>query len=52
LFTQEDWLKDLINWIISDDQSFTVVENKFFQIMIKRLNNNAKIPGVMQIYLL
>ncbi|CAG8564935.1 10562_t:CDS:1, partial [Scutellospora calospora] len=38
-------LKDLINWIISDDQSFTIVENKFFQIMIKRLNKETNIPS-------
>ena len=27
----------MIKWIITDDQAFTVIENKFFQIMIKRL---------------
>ncbi|CAG8807661.1 44748_t:CDS:2, partial [Gigaspora margarita] len=41
----KDWYNDLIKWIISDNQSFVVVENIFFQTMIKRLNNIAKIPS-------
>ncbi|CAG8606210.1 16682_t:CDS:2, partial [Cetraspora pellucida] len=45
IFTQENCYNDLINWIISDNQSFIVVENNFFQTMIKRLNNIVKIPS-------
>ncbi|CAG8842280.1 23084_t:CDS:1, partial [Gigaspora margarita] len=36
--------------IISDDQSFVVVENKNFQTMIERLNNIAKISSANTIY--
>jgi len=35
----------LINWIVSDDQSFIVVKKKTFETMIKRLNPNAILPS-------
>ncbi|GES73510.1 zinc finger BED domain-containing protein RICESLEEPER 1-like [Rhizophagus clarus] len=44
-FTQESFCNDLVHWIIVDDQPFTVVQNTFFQKMIKRLNSNAIIPS-------
>ncbi|GES85086.1 zinc finger BED domain-containing protein DAYSLEEPER-like [Rhizophagus clarus] len=44
-FTQESFRNDLVHWIIVDDQPFTVVQNTFFQKMIKRLNSNAIIPS-------
>ncbi|GES96419.1 zinc finger BED domain-containing protein RICESLEEPER 2-like [Rhizophagus clarus] len=44
-FTQESFRNDLVHWIIVDDQPFTVVQNIFFQKMIKRLNSNAIIPS-------
>jgi hypothetical protein len=31
-----------MKWIITDDQAFNIVENEFFQIMIKRLRPEVK----------
>ncbi|CAB4444469.1 unnamed protein product [Rhizophagus irregularis] len=45
VFTQKSFRNDLVHWIVVDDQPFTVVHNKFFQKMIKRLNSEAIIPS-------
>ncbi|CAH1763824.1 8132_t:CDS:2, partial [Entrophospora sp. SA101] len=42
-FTQESWNNDLIKWIVTSDQPFTVIESNFFKTMIKRLKPEAKI---------
>jgi hypothetical protein len=44
-FTQDDFRKFITKWIITDDQPFTTLENKYFQQMIKFLNPNALIPS-------
>ncbi|CAJ0835911.1 3845_t:CDS:2, partial [Entrophospora sp. SA101] len=49
-FTQEFWKDDLVKWIVANDQSFLVVENKLFQKMIKRLNKEAIIPSADSIH--
>jgi hypothetical protein len=43
-FTQ-DFRKFISKWIITDDQPFTMLENKYFRQMIKFLNSNALIPS-------
>jgi len=40
----------LVKWIVANDQSFLVVENKSFQKMIKRLNKEAIIPSADSIH--
>jgi hypothetical protein len=44
-FTQEDFRKFISKWIITDDQPFTTLKNKYFRQMIKFLNSNAFIPS-------
>src|SRR5215216_4942682 len=44
-FTQEGFCKFITKWIITDDQPFTMLENKYFQQMIKFLNSDALIPS-------
>src|SRR5215217_6686558 len=44
-FTQEDFRKFISKWIITDDQPFITLENKYFRQIIKFLNFNALISS-------
>ncbi|RHZ81633.1 hypothetical protein Glove_117g278 [Diversispora epigaea] len=33
--SEENWIEDLINWIVADDQSFIVVDKESFKILMK-----------------
>ncbi|GBC26953.2 zinc finger BED domain-containing protein RICESLEEPER 2-like [Rhizophagus irregularis DAOM 181602=DAOM 197198] len=50
IFTQESFRNDLVYWIISDEQPFTIVQNLLFQKMIIRLNSEVKIPSADTIH--
>lgn len=44
-FTQKGFRKRLIEWVIVNDHSFTVVEENEFKAMIKLLQPDVKIPS-------
>ena len=43
VFKDEFFCKALVDWIISDDQSFLVVENQFFKYLLCLLKPDIKI---------
>lgn len=44
-FTPENFRKKLIQWIVCDDQPFTVVERIELRTLLKMLNREAEVPS-------